>query len=62
MKPQNTHGGLRPGAGRPRLSETRKSRQIRLNDMELLAVKEFIKVLRSRPHRGNPVDPTEATR
>jgi len=58
---QNTHGGTRPGAGRPKVSELRKSRQIRLNDTELQAVKKFIKVLRSRPHRGNPVDPTEAT-
>ena len=48
MKPQNTHGGLRPGAGRPKVSEPRESRQIRLNDTELLAVKEFLKTLRNK--------------
>lgn len=48
-----THGGKRPGAGRPSIyAEPLKTRGIKLSDEEYEKVKEFIKILRSEKNDG----------
>lgn len=42
---KNTHGGPRPGAGRP-ATGAMPSRAIRMTDEEYIKVKEFLKELR----------------
>ena len=43
----NTHGGARPGAGRP-ATGAKRPRAIRLDDDEYDQVKEFLKKIRSK--------------
>jgi len=46
MEKEN-RGGKREGAGRPLADVKKETRHIRMNDHELLAVKEFLKTLRN---------------
>lgn len=46
MKTKTTHGGRRPGAGRPKTGAM-PSRTIRMKDDEYQKVKEYLKTLRA---------------
>jgi hypothetical protein len=45
-KANSTHGGRRPGAGRP-ATGTKPTRTIRMTDEEYLKVKDYLKQLRA---------------
>jgi len=42
-----THGGARPGAGRPALDEKRKMRSMRAHDDEWALIQQFAELVKS---------------